>query len=114
MGINHFCFFPVYLMHLFNCSSATPDWAVFPDVKALLCSFKRSSMVLPVWPMYTFEQEPHTGFGKPHQLFAVGVCGPSASPTSVKVCGGAGRMCESRVGPISFRWSQIDDGRTVG
>ena len=56
----------------------------------------------------------HTGFGKPHQLFAVGVCGPSDSPTSVKVCGGAGRMCESRVGPISFGWSQIDDGRTVG
>ena len=56
----------------------------------------------------------HTGFGRPHQLFAVGVCGLSASPTSVKVCGGAERMCESRVGPISFGWSQIDDGRMVG
>ena len=56
----------------------------------------------------------HTGFGKPHQLFAVGVHGPSASPTSVEVCGGAGRMCRSRVGPISFGWSQIDDRRMVG
>ncbi len=56
----------------------------------------------------------HTGFGKPHQLFAVGVHGPSSSPTSVEVCGGAGRMCESRVEPISFGWSQIDDGRMVG
>ena len=56
----------------------------------------------------------HTGFGKPHQLFAAGVCGPSASPTSVEVCGAAGRMCESRVGPISFGWSQIDDGHMVG
>ena len=56
----------------------------------------------------------HTRFGKPHQLFAVGVCGPSASPMSVEVCGGAGRMCESRVGPISFGWSQIDDESRVG
>ena len=56
----------------------------------------------------------HTGFGKLHKLFAVGGCGLSASPSSVEVCGGAGRMCESRVGPISFRWSQIDEGRMVG
>ena len=56
----------------------------------------------------------HTGFHKPNQLFAVGVCGLSVSPTSVIVCGGAGRMCESRVGPISFGWSQRDDGRTIG
>ena len=56
----------------------------------------------------------HTRFSKPHQLFVVRVCGPSASPMSVEVCGGARRMCESRVGPISFGWSQIDDGRTVG
>ena len=56
----------------------------------------------------------HMGFGKPHQLFAVGVCGPSASSMSVKVCGGVGRMCESRVGPISFGWSQIDDKHMVG
>ena len=54
------------------------------------------------------------GFGKPHQLFAVGVCGPSASPMSVEVFDGAGRMCESRVGTISFGWSLIDDVRTVG
>ena len=39
--------------------SATADWAVFPDVNALLCSFKRCSIVLPVWPMYTLEHEPH-------------------------------------------------------
>ena len=30
------------------------------------------------------------------------------------MCGAAGRMCESRVGPISFGWSQIDDGHMVG
>ena len=28
----------------------------------------------------------HTGFGKPHQLFAVGGCDPSASSMSVEVC----------------------------
>ena len=56
----------------------------------------------------------HTGFNKPHQLFAVWGCGPSASPMSAEVCSGARRMCESQVGPISFGWSQIDDGRMVG
>ena len=28
----------------------------------------------------------HKGFGKPHRLVAVGVCGPSVSPMSVAVC----------------------------
>ena len=54
------------------------------------------------------------GFGKLHQLFTVGLYGPSASPTSLEVCGGAGRVCESQVGPISFGWSQIDDRHTYG
>ena len=31
----------------------------------------------------------HTRFSKPHQLFVVGICGLSTSPTSVEVCSGA-------------------------
>ena len=87
---------------------------MFPDVNALLCSFKQCSPWSCPFGRCTLLSKNHTGFRKPNQLFAVGVHGPSASPMSAEVFGGAERMCESWVGPMSFRWSQIDDGRTVG
>ena len=63
MGLNHFCFFPINLMYLVNYMVCTPDWAVFLDVNAFLCSFKQCSMVLPVWLMCTLEHEPHPSDG---------------------------------------------------
>ena len=54
-----FCFIPIDDMHLLPACSATANWAVFPNASALLCSFRQCSSVLPVWPMYTFEQVPH-------------------------------------------------------
>ena len=45
----------------FQLHALLPLTGLCSHVKALLCSFKRCSMVLPVWPMYTstFEHEPH-------------------------------------------------------
>ena len=115
MGINHFCFFPVNLMHLFNCMHALLLLTGLCFLM-LMPSCAPSSSVPWFCPFgqHTLMCTNHTRFSKPHQLFAVRVCGPSASPTSVEVCGGARRMCESQVGPMSFGWSQIDDGRMVG
>ena len=97
----------------FEACSVTADCWTFPDTRALLCSFRRWSNVLPVCPMYTFcnhQMESDT----PHLPTAMGVCRSSGAPKFDGGCGEVKNRCKPPRVSGSSVLSLTGGGYTVG